>query len=373
MPSLRRRKDRGNRYQLHYVDVDGTRYRIDTKTSDLKIAKLFKNKAEDLLSQAKLGIILKVGRIDADTIAGKTKEETSLTLEEFREKYQQRCKEDLDLSDSTIENNNLAFKSLIGVVGDIFIDVLTDENIVLWKTTMLHRGRSRTTVGIYFRHLRAAFNRAVKWKLTESNPFLLVEETKDKGRKPKKDMSIEEVRRLLSAIDETGDYKFGIYIKFLLYTGCRRTEVLYLKWEDIDLEQNKLLIYQEKTKRELEIPIIKALRRIIEEMEMQSSGFVFQTYSHSRGARRKKKPWNKDYVSHHFKGYIRALGLPAQYTLHSIRHTYTNLLLKKGVPLDIVQKLLGHTSVRTTGTHYDHTVALHFRDYAESLSDFEEE
>ena len=40
--------------------------------------------------------------------------------------------------------------------------------------------------------------------------------------------------------------------------------------------------------------------------------------------------------------------------------------------MDIVQKLLGHASSRTTSENYDHTIALHFRDQAD-LVDFEKE
>lgn len=374
MASLSRRKERGNRYQLHYVDVDGTRFRIDTGTADKKIAELWLKKTEDLLSQAKLGIIPKVGRIDIGAVAGRKAEaKSSLSLEEFKEKYEHRCRNDIELSASSISNNNLAFRALISVVGNKGLAELTDEDIVSWKTVMLRQEKSRTTVAIYFRHLRAAFNRAVKWNLLSSNPFLLVQETKDKQQKGQsKDMAYEEVRVLLKGIEKVGNIQFGNYIRFLLYTGCRRTEVLYLKWEDIDLEGRKMKIFAEKTNRELEIPISKALMQVIEGMEGKKEGYVFQTHSTRRGANKKEKPWHKDFPSHHFKAYIKALGLPEHYTLHSLRHTYTNYLLQRGVPLDIVQKLLGHSSVRTTADNYDHTLPLHFRAQAD-LVDFEQD
>lgn len=368
MATLYQRKTRGGKFQLNYTDIDGRRYQIDTGTADPQVADLWLKRVEDLLSQARLGIRPKLGRLDADTIEGKEPKKTSITLADYKERYEKRCKEDLELAPKTIEANNNAINALIAAIGNKSIDEVTDEDIVSWKTHMLKKGYARTTVGIYFRHLKAAFSRATKWELIPTNPFDKVESVKqstDRRKKANKAMSNEEVRILLNAIDEAKDYDFGNYVRFLLYTGCRRTEVLNLRWEDIDLKRKQMKIYAEKTKRDLELPINSSLMEVIEDMEKKQKGFVFQSKSKRRGAYKKDQPWHKDFVSHHFKDYIDALELPKHYTLHSLRHTFTNRLLEQGVPREFVHKLLGHSSERTTAEHYDHTIALHFRDQVE--------
>jgi len=118
--------------------------------------------------------------------------------------------------------------------------------------------------------------------------------------------------------------------------------------------------------------INKALKNIINKMEMKKTGFVFQTQSRSRGARDKEQPWHQDFVTRKFKKLIRKAGLNDIYTLHSLRHTYATMLREKGVPLDIVQKRLGHSSYRTTDENYDHSSAIAFRSQAD-LVNFEEE
>jgi site-specific recombinase XerD len=371
MASIRRRKERGNRFELHYVDVDGRRYRIDTGTPDKKIANLWKQKAEELLSQAKLGIIEKVGRVDINAVAGRERKEPTLTLTAFKDKYLERCRNDLELSPKSLALNRLSLQSLADAVGNKAISELTDEDVVTWKQTMVKQGKTKATAAIYFRHLRAAFNRAVKWSYISSNPILLVQEPKQDVPLKDKDMSCEDVQRMLKAMEEAGDHQFRKYVLFLLYTGCRRNEIIPLKWEDIDLEQQTIKIYAEKTRQRLEIPISKALMRVIQGMEIKKRGFVFQTDSTSRGARNKKQPWSKDYATHHFKEYVKVLGLPNHYTLHSLRHTFTTQLRRKGVPLDIICKLLGHSSPLVTAENYDHSIAIHFREQAD-LIDFEE-
>lgn len=372
MAKLHRRPDRGNRLELDYVDVDGRRYRILTNTSDRKIAELWLRKTEERLSQAKLGLIEKVGRIDADVVAGREKKRQSLRLEEFMAEYESRCLHDLELARNTIALNNLAMRSFIGVVGSKRLSDLTDEDVRNWKRALDAEGRSRTTLSMYHRQLRAAFNRGVKWGLSEENPFSEVEVSKGAQKEVEgKNMSYDEVRLLLKVIDES-DRQFGIYVRFVTYLGARRNEVLFLRYEDIDLTNTTITIRSQKTGKTLVLPINRALKRVIDGMELKEKGYVFQTQSGGHKAKFKDQPWHEDFVTHAFKKYVRMAGLPDHHSVHSLRHTFATYLRKKGVPLDIVQRLLGHASSRTTELHYDHTAALHFRAYAD-LVDFEDD
>lgn len=371
MAQLRKRDDREGKWFLDYRDVDGTRYRIDTGTKDKRVADLWLKKAEELVSQARLGIIPKVGRLDADVLAGREKKKDSLTLEEFKKQHEDRCRHDLELSEGTISIYNLAIDSFQRVAGNKFIDEITDEDVRRWKRALDKQGRSKTTLSIYHRQLRAAFNRSVKWKFTKANPFGMVEVSKGRQIEPgEKDMSYEEVRQLLKTIDENGEERFALYVRFILYTGCRRNEILFLLWENIDMENLCLKVRAQKTSKSLLLPINKALKRVLDEVELKGKGYVFQTESTSRGVKLKDQPWHKDWVTWHFKQFVMKAGLPGHYSLHSLRHTYATYLHQKGVPIDIIQKLLGHASPRTTSDNYDHSIALHFRAQADMV-DFE--
>lgn len=370
MAQLHNRKDRGGKWELDYTDVDGKRYRIPTGTSDRKVAELWLRKAEEILSQAKLGLVEKVGRIDANVIAGKEKKKKSLTLEELKTVYEDRARHDLELAENSIELNNMSLKSFIGSAGNKRLSDLSAEDVRQWKRKLVEDGRSKTTLSIYHRHLRAIFNRTMKWKMIDINPFDQVEISRGRRKEAQeKNMAYEEVVKLLKTIDDSGDHLFGLFVRFVLYTACRRNEILFLQYEDIDLEAISITVRPQKTGKLLELPINKALKRVIDGMEIRQ-GYIFQTQSQSRGAAAKKQPWHQDFVTHKFKKYVRTAGLPEHYTLHSLRHTYATHLRKQGVPLDIVQRLLGHASSRTTEDNYDHSVALHFRAQAD-LVDFE--
>jgi len=374
MPGIRKRKDMRGKYELAYIDVDGRRHRIDTGTRDKKVAELWLQKAEELLSLAKLGVIEKVGRISREVVAGQDVPEASkrLHLDDFEREYLERGRHDLELADNTLTLHQCAFASLRSVVGNPFIDKVSAEDVRKWKRALIARKRTRTTVAIYHRMLKAAFSRAVKWKMIKENPFTQVEISGRKAEiKPQKSMDIEEVRLLLQVIQ---DQRFKRFVQFVLYTGCRRNEILYLKREDLDLDQRILYVQVSKTRRRLALPINKALFRVIQEMlqnnEMPDSGYIFRSESPRRG-KHSTAPWHPHSVTHWFKQCVRKAGLPDHYSLHSCRHTYTTHLRSKGVPQDVIQRLLGHTSVRTTDI-YDHSDALFFRAYADEV-DFEEE
>jgi len=374
MATIRKRADTGY-FEVDYYDLDGIRYRVNTRTRDRKIARLWLQKVEELQSLASIGVIEKVGRITRAIVAGQEEPGAMkrYRLGEWKDEYLERCLMDLELAEGTRELIQCAFDSFRRVVGNPFIDRLKDADMRRWKRAIAKQGKSKNTVSIYQRALKTAFKRAMKWKLLDANPFVDVElPTVKRGERPNKSMTFEQVRHLLSVVQ---DVKFHRYLQFLVYTACRRNEILFLRIADLDLENHILYVRVPKTDRRLALPINRALRRVIAEMqksgELPESGYIFTSESNRRAKDSGDVPWHKDTVTHWFKDYIRLAGLPEHLTLHSLRHTYVTFLRSKGVPPDAIQPLLGHSSVQTTGK-YDHSDALFFRQFADMV-DFEQD
>ena len=192
---------------------------------------------------------------------------------------------------------------------------------------------------------------------------------KNKGA-TSKDLSFEEVQVLLKAVDDEGDEMFAWFVRFCLYTGCRRNEIRLLRFEDLNLADWTMRIHAQKTGKEMIIPINKALRRVIEGMDLKEEGYIFRSNSGGHRSKFKDQPFSESWATHRFKYFVRECGLSEVYRLHSLRHTYSTFLREQGIPLDIVSKLLGHSSPRITAENYDHSIAIHFRDQAD-LVDFE--
>ena len=65
---------------------------------------------------------------------------------------------------------------------------------------------------------------------------------------------------------------------------------------------------------------------------------------------------SQSYVEHKFKQYVRSAGLKENLKFHSLRHTFATWLVQNGASIYEVQKLLGHSDIKTTQI-YAHLMA----------------
>lgn len=159
-----------------------------------------------------------------------------------------------------------------------------------------------------------------------------------------------------------------------LYYGLRRSEVLGLRWQDINFEEGtmkirntvvrtKTLIEREHTKSEKSrqtiplvpetIPYLKSLKVAHDEFESKClGGYDPDPIGHvCTGC--KGKPFTPDYVSHTFKRMLEKHKLPPL-RFHKLRHTAGSLLIANGVSVKQVSDYLGHERVSTTLDIYAH-------------------
>jgi len=157
-----------------------------------------------------------------------------------------------------------------------------------------------------------------------------------------------------------------------LFTGMRRSELLALRWQDIDL-----ILGQVYVSRSLHVlkgsvvvfrsPKTAAGRRTI--ALPPSVLLVFTEYREKREAENLLlgmpllddelvfstlgKPLLPNTITHAWGKLVRKTGLKA-IRLHDARHTHASLMLKQGVHPKIVQERLGHSSIQITLDTYSH-------------------
>lgn len=158
-----------------------------------------------------------------------------------------------------------------------------------------------------------------------------------------------------------------------LFTGMRRSELLALRWSDIDLILCQLygnrtlhqlrtgeIIYRqpktEKGRRQIALSPSTALvlkeHRETQEQLMQAQGITLNNdslvFSQIDG-----KPLLPDSITHAWMKLARRSGLHG-IRLHDARHTHASLMLKQGIHPKIVQERLGHSSIQITLDTYSH-------------------
>jgi integrase len=129
-------------------------------------------------------------------------------------------------------------------------------------------------------------------------------------------------------------------------TGMRREEFVKLRKDAVDLARKTITLRKTKTNRVRELKISAALDGVLRPALASSpdeSPFVFvQTEGRNRG-----KPYALSSVSQHFRRAKVALGIE-DLRLHDIRHDAATKMRRKGIGIDVISKVLGHTQITTT-------------------------
>lgn len=164
------------------------------------------------------------------------------------------------------------------------------------------------------------------------------------------DLTPEQLKRLLDAIDADENIQAAAMMRFVLFTGMRRGELFKLKWDDIDFHRGFIHIRNPKGGADQKIPLNEGARQILENHIRTGSEYIFPGRN---GERRTdlKRPANR---------IKKRAGLPDDFRpLHGLRHAYASMLASSGkVDLYTLQRLLTHKSTQMTARY------AHLRDEA---------
>ena len=125
-------------------------------------------------------------------------------------------------------------------------------------------------------------------------------------------------------------------------TGLRRGDLLGLRWDSIDLERNLITLTTSKCEQPVVIPISGACRTALKECLSRSvvGQHVFLT---DEG-----QPYLPKAVSRYHQIAKGIAGISRRLRIHDLRHTFGSNLSSQGVPVQMVAKMMGHSSTRMT-------------------------
>ncbi len=233
------------------------------------------------------------------------------------------------------------------------------------------------TVHSYYRTLSSILERAVKWRFIPSNPADKVELPSLAGHKARY-LDEPDAKRLLQLLQDE-PIKWRAPIIFDLLSGLRRAELLGLRWQDVDLDDQVIRIFQTSNyvsgfgtyvgtpKTEDSARYLKISRTAV---------LLLLEYQAWQDELRKKvgDAWEGDpeddrvftnelgrplfptSITQWMGKFIKRTGLPSS-SIHSLRHTYASLLIADHTPLVVVAGNLGHAQVSTTSNIYSHVIA----------------
>jgi len=151
-------------------------------------------------------------------------------------------------------------------------------------------------------------------------------------------LTIEEIRKMLNS---TKNIKHKMIIKLLYGTGLRVSEIVNLKKQDINFEEDLIKINLAKGKKDRFVKIPSSIKEELDNyIRIMRGKYLFES---NRGGKLTIKSIQKIVFNNAKKAGIKKRVYP-----HLLRHSFATHLLEQGTDLRIIQKLLGHSSIKTT-------------------------
>lgn len=184
---------------------------------------------------------------------------------------------------------------------------------------------------------------AIKLEIIEHD-YSVVLKAKGKEQKEQSVFTVDEVSKIISSM---GKVKNVESIVFMLFTGCRPSEMLNVRLENIDLEHNIIHSFGVKTKtsKNKRVPIPDILKEYIVDRVENGHYYLFPTVNGYRN------PY-ASYINE-YKQMLQTIGIEYK-TPKSCRHFFATVTNNENINDKTRQAILGHSDVRTTNDFYTH-------------------
>ena len=338
---LFKNKSRGNRFYGSYTDKNGKRRQFSTgSTSAREARQLFAQHLQSVWekeNEPKLRV---------------------KSLSQFTEEYLASRRGE-QISSGQLKELRSSLTFLQRALGDVLLQTITIqqcENFITmgWRP---EGWASLYTPKKHYQNLSHAFKTAVRWQYIRENPFAQIKKPKPIEQLPEY-LSRKDTVLFFDSLPEDTPWQRRFKNIFLLVvnSGLRLGEVQNLERRDIDFTKLELYVrskpnWTPKSRKPRVVPLsedaIRALRSQItenanfENAKVRSSAHIFPN---PHGF-----PLSPRIIETPFNALAREL-FPERPKLHfhSLRHTYASFLCEHGVPLQEIQKILGHSTLKMT-------------------------
>ncbi len=260
-------------------------------------------------------------------------------------------------------------RHLIPAMGTIQLSRLKPEHLQRHYSDVLASGLSAASAAYHHRVLHIALATAVKWGLVARNVADAV--TPPRDRRP--EMQTWDEYELNIFLEAAKGRQYYALFYTALFTGMRRSELLALRWQDIDFIYGQINVSRSlhqlrdnsfvftapksaKSRRTIALPpsaflVLEAYRKA-KEVEYSMMGTTLNdselVFCNLDGS-----PWRPNTITRAWSMLAARAGVKP-IRLHDARHTHASLMLKQGIHPKIVQERLGHASISMTLDTYSH-------------------
>jgi integrase len=268
------------------------------------------------------------------------------------------------------------FLEFIGSAADRNLESLTPNTLLQFRDDC-SRKVSTGTANTNLRIVRSCLNAAQQQSLLASNPASRVKFLKERGQSQRREMTLEEIRRVLKVC---GDTPWRGLVLTGLYTGQRLGDCARLTWQQVDLANKSISFVTQKTGKRLSMRLADPLADYLSALPGVDDprAFVFPQFA----------AMGENVTASLSKGFAEEILIPAglmlprpkhhastgkgrkakrqvnEVTFHSLRHSLVTMLKATGASNALAQMIVGHDSAAVSA-RYTHLSA---DDTADSMS-----
>lgn len=274
-----------------------------------------------------------------------------MEIREEMEQYLEFCQYRKELSRNTVKAYRIDLEQFLRYVKE---DTLLRSKIEAYITE-LHKKYKQKTVKRKIASIKAFYQYLEEEeRMKESNPFTKIRVKFKEVESLPRIIPRNEIEKLLNcmyAIIDHSEKKSTIYrdltiVEIFFATGARVYEISNLKRQDIDLDNGIIRIFGKGSKERCVqignhdiLELMKAYYQMNQE-EIEQCGFFF--------VNQQGKRFSEQSIRRMIRKYSCQAGVSVHITPHMFRHSVATYLLEEGVDIMYIQKLLGHSSIKTT-------------------------
>ncbi|WP_019911539.1 tyrosine-type recombinase/integrase [Paenibacillus sp. HW567] len=270
---------------------------------------------------------------------------------------------------------------IIPALGHVELAKLNPMLIQQTYTTLMKEGKLGSE-NIQKTHtlVNDSLNRAERWGLISKNPAALVE----RPRAEKKEIQIWDIKELNAFLWSARVSRYHIAFFIAAWTGMRQSEILGLRWKDIDFDNKTLRVVQ--TLRHNSTELVSTTKTKASNRNIALSDQTIEALQKHRRRQIKERLHAGEVYNNHDLVVCTAVGTPLnsrnlnrtfydlikktkirRISFHSLRHTHASLMLASGENVKIVSERLGHANIRITLDTYSHLLPNMQRDAAQNF------
>ncbi len=274
-----------------------------------------------------------------------------MEIREEMEQYLEFCQYRKELSRNTVKAYRIDLEQFLRYVKE---DTLLRSKIEAYITE-LHKKYKQKTVKRKIASIKAFYQYLEEEeRMKESNPFTKIRVKFKEVESLPRIIPRNEIEKLLNcmyAIIDHSEKKSTIYrdltiVEIFFATGARVYEISNLKRQDIDLDNGIIRIFGKGSKERCVqignhdiLELMKAYYQMNQEV-IEQCGFFF--------VNQQGKRFSEQSIRRMLRKYSCQAGISVHITPHMFRHSVATYLLEEGVDIMYIQKLLGHSSIKTT-------------------------